>query len=83
MSKFLCLGLDLPTVIRLATVNAAKAIGRPELGTLAPGAVGDASILEIRSGRYEFLDAIGESVEGTERLAASGVVLGGKWWHPA
>jgi dihydroorotase len=83
MSKFLCLGVDLPTVVRLATVNAAKAIGRPELGTLAPGAVGDASILEMRSGRYEFLDSIGERVEGTERLAASGVVLGGKWWHPA
>jgi dihydroorotase len=83
MSKFLCLGVDLPTVVRLATVNAAKAIGRAELGTLAPGAAGDASILEMRSGRYEFLDAIGEKVEGTERLAASGVVLGGKWWHPA
>ncbi len=83
MSKFLCLGVDLPTVIRLATVNAAGAIGRPALGRLAPGAVGDASILELRSGRYEFLDAIGEKLEGTERLAASGVVLGGKWWHPA
>ena len=37
MSKFLCLGVDLPTVIKLATLNAAAAIKRPDLGTLKVG----------------------------------------------
>lgn len=82
MSKFLILGVDLPTVVKLATGNAAKAIGKPELGSLAPGAVGDASILDMRSGHFEYLDAIGEQVAGNQRLVAAGVVLGGKWWHP-
>ena len=83
MSKFLVLGLDLPTVIRLATVNAASAIRKPELGTLKPGSVGDASILELRDGSFEYLDVIGEKVVGKQRLLAAGVVVGGKWWHPA
>jgi dihydroorotase len=82
MSKFLVLGVDLPTVIKLATLNAAKAIQRPLLGTLKTGAPGDASILELRDGRFEYLDVIGEKVEGKQRLLASGVVIAGKWWHP-
>jgi dihydroorotase len=82
MSKFLVLGLDLPTVIRLATHNAAAAIRKPELGTLKPGSVGDASILELRDGSFEYLDVIGEKVVGKQRLLAAGVVVGGKWWHP-
>jgi dihydroorotase len=82
MSKFLVLGLDLPTVIRLSTSNAASAIRKPELGTLKPGSVGDASILELRDGSFEYLDVIGEKVVGKQRLLAAGVVVGGKWWHP-
>ena len=39
MSKFLCLGVDLPTVIKLSTGNAAAAINRSDLGTLKPGGV--------------------------------------------
>ncbi len=59
------------------------AIRKPELGTLKPGSVGDASILELRDGSLEYLDVIGEKVVGKQRLLAAGVVLGGKWWHPA
>jgi dihydroorotase len=82
MSKFLAIGLDLPTVIRLSTVNAAKAIRRPEIGTLKVGALGEASVIEVRSGRFEYLDVIGEQVVGDKRLVAAGVVLNGRWWHP-
>ena len=82
MSKFLVFGVDLPTIIKLATLNAAKAMGKPELGTLKPGHVGEASILELRDGSFEYLDVIGEKVVGKQRILAAGVVLGGKWWHP-
>src|SRR5471030_2972603 len=82
MSKFLCLGVDLPTVIRLATSNAAAAIHKPELGTLKPGAVGDATVIDIAQGRFDYADAIGERLIGDKRLLSAGVVLAGKWWHP-
>jgi dihydroorotase len=82
MSKFLCLGVDLSTVIKLATANPAKAIRHPELGTLKPGSVGEASVLELKTGRFEYYDVLGEILVGEQRLTASGVVLGGRWWHP-
>ncbi len=83
MSKFLCLGVDLATVIKLSTIGPAAAIRRPDLGTLKPGGVGEASILELRRGSFDYVDCIGEYLKGEERLLSAGVVLGGKWWHPA
>ena len=82
LSKFLCLGLDLPTVIGMSTQNAGLALGRPELGTLRPGAPGEASILRIENGSFDFYDVLGEVMTGDQRLYADGVVLNGAWWHP-
>jgi len=83
MSKFLCLGVDLPTVVRLSTQAPAAAIRRDDLGTLKPGSVGEASVLELRQGHFDYVDCIGEILTGDRRLLAAGVVLDGKWWHPA
>jgi len=82
MSKFLCLGLDLSTVIKLATVNAAAAIKRPDLGTLKVGGVGEATVIDQASGRFDYADSIGEHLIGDKRLFSAGVVLAGRWWHP-
>ncbi len=82
MSKFLCLGLDLSTVIRLATASPAAAIGRPDLGTLKPGSVGEAAIIDLKQGRFDYADCIGETLIGEQKLVSSGVVLAGRWWHP-
>jgi len=82
MSKFLCLGVDLPTVIKLSTVNAAAAISRPDLGTLKPGSVGEATVIETRHGQFDYADSIGERMAGDKRLVSAGVVLAGCWWHP-
>ena len=83
MSKFLCLGVDLPTVLKLATVNAAAAVKRPDLGTLAIGSVGEATVIDQVSGKFDYADSIGEHMVGDKRLLSAGVVLAGKWWHPA
>ena len=83
MSKFLCLGVDLPTVIKLATVNAAAAVRRPDLGTLRIGHLGEATVMEQMSGRFDYADSIGEHMMGDKRLVSAGVVLAGTWWHPA
>jgi dihydroorotase len=83
MSKFLCLGVDLPTVIKLATSNAAAAIKRPDLGTLKVGSVGEATVIELKDGKFDYADSIGEKMIGDKRMVSAGVVLAGKWWHPA
>ena len=82
MSKFLCLGVDLSTVIKLATLNPAAAIKRPDLGTLKVGSVGEATVIDIAKGKFDYADSIGERMIGEQRLLSAGVVLAGRWWHP-
>jgi dihydroorotase len=82
MSKFLCLGVPLAKVIEQSTVNAAMALKRPELGSLRPGAVGDATILSIKDGSFDYVDVVGEHLSGDKKIAAEGVVIAGRWWHP-
>jgi dihydroorotase len=82
MSKFLCLGMPLVDVIGAATVNAAFALQRPELGSFKPGSVGDATILSIKDGRFDYVDVVGEHLAGDRRICSDGVVIAGRWWHP-
>ncbi|KAA0692654.1 amidohydrolase/deacetylase family metallohydrolase [Neorhizobium sp. P12A] len=79
LSKFLALGRPLSEVIAASTVNAAKALQRPDLGSLKPGSAGDASILDLRRGKIELEDVVGERVLAEERIFAAGLVLGGRW----
>ena len=82
MSKFLLLGMPLAEVIRATTTNAAFALKRPELGSLKPGSVGDATILSIKEGKFIYEDVVGERVTGDKKIIAEGTVIAGKWWHP-
>jgi dihydroorotase len=82
MSKFLCLGMPLGDVIAASTVNAAFALKRPELGSLKPGSVGDATILSVSDGRFDYVDVVGEHLTGDRKIASQGVVIAGRWWHP-
>ena len=81
MSKFLCMGMDLGEVIRCSTENAADALKRPELGTLKPGSAGDATILNVDDGEYDYVDVLGEHLEGDRKINARGTVIAGRWWH--
>ena len=81
MSKFLALGVDLGAVIRAGTAAPAAALGRSDLGHLAVGAVGDASILELVAGEFEFRDVLGETRQAGQRLAVSSLVVAGRPWQ--
>lgn len=83
MSKFLCLGMDLPGIVRAVTATPAGLLGRPDLADLAPGTTGDATVLRIEDGRFTFTDVLGETMGGSQRFALDSVVLGGKLWHEA
>jgi len=82
MSKFLCMGMPFPDVVAASTVNAAMALRRPELGSLKPGSVGDATLLSIRDGKFDYEDVVGEHLIGDRKIVSEGVVIGGRWWHP-
>jgi len=69
-------------VIAASTVNAAMALRRPELGSLKPGSVGDATLISIKQGQFDYVDVVGEHLIGDRKIVSEGVVIGGRWWHP-
>jgi dihydroorotase len=81
MSKFLKLGVPLMEVVRASTINAANAVRAADRGTLTPGKLGDATVLELTSGKFSFRDVVGATIDANERLECCGIVLGGRWWH--
>jgi dihydroorotase len=82
MSKFLCMGMPFSDVVAASTVNAAMALRRPELGSLRPGSVGDATLISIQDGKFDYVDVVGEHLIGDRKIVSEGVVIGGRWWHP-
>jgi dihydroorotase len=82
MSKFLCLGMSLFDVVKCSTVNAGMMLKRPEYGSLKVGSLGDATILSVKEGKFDYVDVVGEHLVGNRRIVSEGVVLKGRWWHP-
>ena len=69
MSTFLALGMPLAEVIRGVTDAPARAIGQAgRLGVLAPGASGDAAVLDLEEGDFTFGDAAGHEIKAARRL---------------
>ena len=78
MSKFLNMGVALPDLIERVTVRPARAIKRPELGTLREGGVADIAILELQTGRFGFVDTDRKALRGTRRLNALLTIRNGR-----
>lgn len=68
MSKFLAMGVPLEDVVRRATVNPAKEIRHPELGTLSVGSVADLAVVELHRGRFGYTDCGNAKMLGDVRL---------------
>ena len=77
MSKMLNLGAPLADVIRMATLSAAQAIKRPQLGNLDIGAEADVTVLKVESGHFGFLDSAGAQNPGARRIMAEMTVRRG------
>jgi dihydroorotase len=82
MSKFLCMGMPLYDVVAASTLKAGMMLQRTEYGSLKPGSLGDATILTVRDGKFDYVDVVGETLVGNQKIVSEGVVLKGKWWHP-
>ena len=80
MSKFLSLGMELVDVIRAGTAAPAAALGRADIGRLELGGAGDATVLELAEGEFEYRDVLGESRSGRRRLKVRGLVVAGRLW---
>ena len=77
MSKFLALGMSLDEVILRSTWNPAKEIQHEELGHLSVGAPADVAVLRVEKGKFGFVDQLGGTFGGTQRLKCELTLRGG------
>jgi dihydroorotase len=74
------MGVPLSDVVAAATCNPAKAISRPELGTLKPGSPGDAVVLTLNEGQFEYRDSLNATMIGGKKLKPAGMIVAGARW---
>ena len=79
MTKFLALGMPLRQVIACVTIAPAVALRRADLGTLAVGAAGDASVIALEDMATDLEDVLGEVVPFGQRFMPHGRVMSGVW----
>ena len=78
LSKFLNLGMSLSDAIDRATARPARAIRRPDLATLKPGASADIALFALEEGAYTFHDVFMVARPGRVRLVSRATIRAGK-----
>jgi dihydroorotase len=79
ISKFLMLGMPLDQAVACVTSRAAANVAAfKNLGTLRPDSAADLAVLELREGRFEFVDNVDAARTGRSKLVTSAVVMNGK-----
>ena len=78
MSKYLNMGMSLYEVILRGTWNPARSIKREDLGHLTIGAGADIAILGVKIGKFGFVDAKNNRIEGDRKFEAEVTIRAGK-----
>ncbi len=78
MSKYLNMGMPLQDVIYRSTVTPARAIGRPELGTLSPGAEADVAVFKLQEGMFGYTDCGRARLVGSQKMECVMTLRAGK-----
>jgi len=78
MSKFLAMGVPLNDLILRSTLNPAREIHRPELGTLSVGKDADIAVLEQLNGSFGYIDCGFARMDAKVKLIARMTVRAGR-----
>ncbi len=70
LSKFLNMGVPVEELVDRVTARPARALKRPELGTLREGGLADLAVIEIQQGQFGFLDAGLARLRGDRNMRA-------------
>ena len=83
MGRFMAAGYTVEDMIRMSTVNAAKALKMEEqIGALAVGREADITILDVNNGRWKFVDTVGKEFTGDKALTPVLTVRAGEVFEP-
>jgi dihydroorotase len=73
--------MSVSQVVACATINPSRVFSSfKNRGTLKVGAPADIALLDLRDGKFEFLDNYTNRISGSQRLFPNGTVLAGKWF---
>jgi dihydroorotase len=78
MSKFIAMGMTPEQVIERTTSNAARAIRRTDIGALDEGGAADIALLELRKGKFAYLDSGLGKLTSDKELRAVMTIRNGK-----
>jgi dihydroorotase len=75
--------MPLAEVVRRSTVEPARVVRRPELGTLSPGSEADVALFRLEEGSFGFVDSGHARMKGRRRLQPALTVRAGQIvWDP-
>jgi dihydroorotase len=83
LAKFLALGMGLSDVIERATSRPARAMNKPELGTLKVGGPADVALFRLREGSFTFYDVAMTPKQGKLQLDNTLTIARGQKLPPA
>ena len=83
MGRFMAAGYTVEDMVRMATVNAAKALGMSDqIGSLAVGREADITILDVVNGRWKFIDTVQKVFTGETAMVPVLTVRAGEVFEP-
>ena len=78
MGKIMAIGMPFEEVVMRSTVEPAREIGRPDLGTLSVGACADVAVLDVRHGDFRFVDCGGGAVSSDRKIECAMTLRAGR-----
>jgi len=81
MAKLIALGFSLNQVVEMATVNAARLLGRTELGTLGIGNMADISVLQLEERQWQAVDSQKGMIPAHQAIVPVYTLRGGLLYH--
>jgi dihydroorotase len=83
MARFMAAGYSVAEMIRMATANAAKALGMQDvLGAIAVGREADITILDVVTGRWKFVDTVQQAFSGETAFVPVQTIRAGELFAP-
>ncbi len=83
MAKLMTIGFSLSEVVKMATVNAARLLGRAhEMGSLEVGRAADISVLRVEEREWKAVDSQGASLAARQALIPVLAIRNGKAYEP-
>jgi dihydroorotase len=83
MAKFMAVGCSLADVVRMTTLNAARALGKQDqLGAIAVGREADLTIMDVLPGPWKYADCRQEAFTGDHALVPVQTVRAGELFAP-